>query len=136
MHGPPTARFQPMAEPISPHPLAEPFATALFAPEEPDPVDFVMLLTEVSQLPAPEYAQLWSQVVGIGRGVPVQARERAEYVRSAPDRVSQAEKFATLLGEMQPGLQILVIRTLRLMLLGQMRKGPRPEPAASGEPGA
>lgn len=120
-----------MAEPISAHPLAEPFATALFAPDEPDPVDFVMLLTEVSQLPPPEYAQLWSQVVSIGRGTPVQARERADYVRSAPDRVSEAEKFATMLGEMQPTLQVLVIRTLRLMLRGQMRRGPRPEPATT-----
>ena len=119
-----------MAEPISAHPLAEPFAAALFAPDEPDPVDFVMLLTEVSQLPPPEYAQMWSQVVGIGRGAPVQARERAEYVRSAPDRVSEAEKLATMLGEVQPTLQVLVVRALRLMLRGQMRKGPRAERAA------
>lgn len=113
-----------MPSPQPSHPLAEPFAAALFGEELPDAIEFVMLLTEVSQLPPAEYAVMWSQVVEIGRGSPTVPRERALYALNAPSRVLEAQRLVTILGEVSPEIQRLAIRTLRLTLRRQMSGEP------------
>ncbi len=113
----------------SPHALAEPFATALFGATAPDSAEFVMLLTEVSQLSAAEYATMWSDMVSIARGAPVSSRERAEYLLSAPSRVRQAARLARMMGEVSESVQTLVVRTLRLSLQRQIKPRQRREAA-------
>jgi hypothetical protein len=122
-----------MTAPQTAHPLADSFASALFATEEPDAVEFLMLLTEVSQLSPTEFASLWCDVVAIGRGAPVSPRERAAYALAAPARVAEATRLATILGEVSPTLQVLVVRTLRLTVQRQRgRAHARVESAVSG----
>ena len=122
-----------MTAPQTVHPLAGSFAEALFAAEAPDPVDFLMLLTEISQLTPNEFAGLWSDVVTIGRGSPVSPRERAAYALAAPARVAEATRLATILGEVSPTLQVLVVRTLRLTVQRQRgRSHARTEAALAG----
>lgn len=113
--------------PAPPHVLAEPFAAALFGADAPEPVEFLMLLTEVSQLSPAEYASMWSDMVTIARGTPVSARERAEYVLSAPSRVVEAARLAAMLGEVSESVQVLVVRTLRLSLQRQVKPRQRRE---------
>lgn len=109
-----------MSAASSSHPLAEPFAAALFGAESPDPLDFLMLLNEIAQLSPIEYAVMWTQTVEIGRGEPATPRERAQWALSAPSRVVEALRLATLLGEAAPSVQALVVKTLRLSIRRQM----------------
>lgn len=108
--------------PKDPHPLAEPLAAAFLGEVEPDPMDFLMLLTEMTQLPAQEYVAVWSDVVTIGSGVPTTPRERAEYSYSAQAQLAEATKLAARMGEISEKLQLLVMRALRLQLRGQQRR--------------
>lgn len=116
-----------------PHALAEPLAKALFDAEAPEPVEFIMLLTEVSQLSPHDYATMWSDMVSIARGEPVLGRERAEYALVAAARVAQAGRLATILGEASESVQHLVVRTLRLTMQRQAKpRRPRAEQQTAG----
>ena len=105
-----------------PHPLAAPLAEAFLGAVEPDPMDFLMLLTELSQLTPPDYVTVWSDVISVATGVPTTPRERAEYSFSAQAQLVDAKKLAARLGESSEKLQRLVMRAIRLQLLAQQRR--------------
>lgn len=105
-----------------PHPLAESLAAAFLGDAEPDPMDFLMLLTEMTQLSPQDYVVLWSDVVTIGTGVPTTPRERADYSFSAQSQLAEATKLASRLGEVSEKLQLLVMRAIRLQLRAQQRR--------------
>ncbi|MCC6928394.1 MAG: hypothetical protein IT359_05300 [Gemmatimonadaceae bacterium] len=104
------------------HPLAESLAAAFLGEAEPEPVDFVMLLTEMTQLSPQDYVSLWSDVVTIGTGVPTTPRERADYSYSARSQLVEATRLAARMGEISEKLQLLVMRALRLQLRAQRRR--------------
>jgi len=108
--------------PKDPHPLAEPLAAAFLGDAEPDPMDFLMLLTEMTQLAPPDYVALWSDVVTLGTGVATTPRERADYSFSAQAQLAEATKLAARMGEVSEKLQLLVMRALRLQLRAQQRR--------------
>ena len=115
---PPNGSTAALAEP---HPLAGPLAEAFLGGVEPDPMDFLMLLSELSQLTPADYVTVWSDVITVGTGVTTTPRERAEYSFSAQAQLADAKTLAAKLGEASEKVQRLVMRAIRLQLQNQQR---------------